>query len=291
QVENNVGILYPSGWMFYKPWVERIFRTPEETELVRITRNLQRVQKFCEEQGIKFYTLICPVKEDIYARFHTTGRTSGTEANTELVKYVNRVAPWIKMVYPRELMAEHAMTETLYYKTDTHQHEEGAYLLNAALVKELQKDIPTVPMPEKEKFVCKRSKQVGVGRVISNGYIYSVMGIKDTSILDIEYPYYKLPDTSVLKVEENDLGERLSMYQNARGKCILLGDSFTENQALWLQYSFGELHKWRCNNGHESNEMRFERWADRIQQEKPDVLVICVSASDSFWHLNNLYKD
>lgn len=291
RVENNVGILYPTGWMFYKPWTGKIFRTPEETELARITRNLQRVQKFCEEQGIKFYTLICPVKEDIYARFHTTGRTSGTEVNTELVKYVNRVAPQIKVVYPRELMAEHAMTETLYYKTDTHQNEEGAYLLNAALVKELQKDIPTVPMPEKEKFVCKRSKQVGVGQEISNGYIYWVMGIKDTSVLDVEWPYYKLHDTSILKVEENDLKERLSMYQNANGKCILLGDSFTENQALWLQYSFGELHKWRCNNGHESNEMRFERWADRIQQEKPDVLVICVSASDSFWHLNNLYKD
>ncbi|MBR1982168.1 MAG: hypothetical protein IKA23_05385 [Akkermansia sp.] len=292
RIENNVGILYPNGWMFYKPWTGKIFRTPAETELVRITRNLQRVQKFCDEQGIKFYTLICPVKEDIYARFHTTGRASGTEANTELVKYVNRVAPQIKIVYPRELMAKHAMTATLYYKTDTHQNEDGAYLLNAALVKELQKDIPSVPMPEKEKFVCKRSKQVGVGRELNNGYIYWVMGIKDTSVLDVEYPYYILPDTSVLKVDENDLRERHSVYQIARGgKCILLGDSFTENQALWLQYSFRELHKWRCNNGLENNEMRFERWTSRIREEKPDVLVFCVSASDCFWHLNNLYKD
>ena len=81
------------------------------------------------------------------------------------------------------------------------------------------------------------------------------------------------------------------MYQPGKGSAILLGDSFTENQVVWLQFAFKHLLKIRANNTLEGNEMRFERWAERIKQMRPDALIICVSASDSFFHLKNLYKD
>lgn len=291
RVENNVGIMYANGWMFYKPWSEQIFRQPSEYELARITQNLSKVQSFCDEQGINFYVLICPVKEDVYAHLHPTSRTSGSEVNTALVNYMKLNAPDIHVVYPRELVAKQALKNLLYYKTDTHQNEDGAYVINSALLAEIKQDMPALPLPEKDDFNVTKSRKVGVGREISNGYIYWVLGIKDEAILDEAWSYYTLKNDDRPVVSENEIRERKSLYRGAQGKAILLGDSFTENQALWLQYSFGEMHKWRCNNSLENNEMRFERWEERIRTEKPDALIICVSASDSFFHFNNLYKN
>lgn len=119
----------------------------------------------------------------------------------------------------------------------------------------------------------------------------SSLQVTDEALLNTKWNYYELRNTSLLQAREDKELERYSKYENGKGVGVLLGDSFTENQAIWLQYSFNELYKWRANNAKENNEMRIERWRDKLSSIKPDVLVICVSASDSFFHLKNLYKD
>lgn len=291
--ENKMAIQYPNGWMFCKPWVGRIFRKPSPEELDEITSKLVRLKSECDSWGTRLYLLICPIKEDMYSRFHLTGRTSPFEVNTILEEHLRTQAPQLAVIYPRSRMQEMCLDDDklLFYKTDTHQNMDGAYLINDALIKRIASDYPIPPPPPFDAFNIIQNRKVGVGRNFGNGFLMSSLQVTDETLLNTKWNYYELRNSSLLQAREDKERERYSKYENGKGVGVLLGDSFTENQAIWLQYSFNELYKWRANNAKENNEMRIERWRDKLSTIKPDVLVICVSASDSFFHLKNLYKD
>lgn len=291
--ENKMAIQYPNGWMFCKPWVGRIFRKPSPEELDEITSKLVRLKSECDSWGTRLYLLICPIKEDMYSRFHLTGRTSPFEVNTILEEHLRTQAPQLAVIYPRSRMQEMCLDDDklLFYKTDTHQNMDGAYLINDALIKRIASDYPITPPPPFDAFNIIQNRKVGVGSYFGNGFLMSSLQVTDETLLNTKWNYYELRNTSLLQAREDKELERYSKYENGKGVGVLLGDSFTENQAIWLQYSFNELYKWRANNAKENNEMRIERWRDKLSTIKPDVLVICVSASDSFFHLKNLYKD
>ena len=291
--ENKVAILYPDGWMFYKPWVERIFKKAKNEDLKKINNNLVRLQNFCIKNNIKLYIMICPIKEDVYHKYNRIARTSDDEINTELVTFLSEAMPALPVVYPRKEMSELCMNrDDLFFKTDTHQTIDGARFINKSLHEILKKDFPLLQeICLEEKFVTTTETKVRVGSYYGNGYIYHVLGLNDESLLDYTYNMYELKDSASLSFSENKFLERFSTYTYGHGTAVLLGDSFTENQAFWLQFLFKNLLKIRANNSYENNEMRFERWEKQITEMHPDALIICVSASDSFFHLKNLYKD
>lgn len=292
-VQNSVAIMYKNGWMFYKPWAEKIFSYPLKNDINKIKDNIIKVNNFCNKNNIKLYILICPIKEDIYYKKNIISRYSSIEQNSELIKFLHKSIPDIQIIYPREQLKKLAeINEDLYFKTDTHQTIDGAYYINKPLIDEIKHDFPLINIPDKEKiFFTKYDTKVRVGSYRGNGYIYQVLDLHNEQILDKPYTIYELKNPSDLSFTENNLLERTSTYTHGYGSAVLLGDSYTENQAFWLQFSFKHLLKIRANNMYENNEMRLNRWSDQIKKIHPDVLIICVSASDSFFHLKNLYRD
>ncbi len=292
-IQNKVAILYPDGWMFYKPWADRIYGIPAQSDLIKIKNNLTTLQSFCCENGIKLYVQICPIKEDIYFKYNRVARINKNERNTELVNFIRRETPSIQIIYSRKELADLSkINDNLYFKTDTHQTVEGAYHINKYLIEMIKKDFPWIELPNLEKdFLKKEEFKVRLNNQLGNGYIFWVLGLTDEKLLNTPYAYYELKNRESLSVTENHLLERVSTYSPAKGSAVLIGDSFTENQVVWLQFAFRNLIRFRANNSYENNEMCFERWSDRIKQISPDALIICVSASDSFTHLKNLYKD
>lgn len=116
-----------------------------EEQLTSLAENCIRQRDFLKAQGIEFVILIVPNKERIY--YEKMPQRYGPPAEQyrvlQIVNYLKANTD-LRVIYAYdELMsAKSALQENIYYKTDTHWNEIGAYVGSRALLHELGIEIP-----------------------------------------------------------------------------------------------------------------------------------------------------
>jgi hypothetical protein len=143
------------GWLFYRG-INRM-QTIEHYQNVKLFSQerlektaayLQSINDWCEKNNKKFYFFIAPDKHRIYGEqfpFYVKKVFPDEQDKTyQLIDYLRKHTT-VKVIYPDKILKEHKKEGRLYWKTDTHWNEMGAYWGYRALMEEISKDFDVKP--------------------------------------------------------------------------------------------------------------------------------------------------
>lgn len=108
-----------------------------DAELAAMASNLIATKEHLEQKGIEFYAMCVPNKEIIYEENmpDTIARVNEVSRGEQLAKYINEHTD-IVFVYPKDALLENKENAQLYYFTDTHANQKGAFVMMQAFFRE-----------------------------------------------------------------------------------------------------------------------------------------------------------
>ena len=144
------------GWFFDHvgiPTMENYHNIAEfpEFQMQETMQHLKFLNDYCEKHGKKFYLLFLPDKNRVYGEYFPAApqiRPNSESALALFVKYLQKNAPELKVVYPIEALLKHKKEYPLYFKTDTHWTEMGGFWGGQELLETIRKDFPDLPKTE-----------------------------------------------------------------------------------------------------------------------------------------------
>lgn len=112
--------------------------------------SLIEFNKFCEQNGIKLYILIVPTKNDVYfsKKSHIIQNKGQQDFQYMLDGYKNE----LKIVYPYDKLIQHKKDDYMYFKTDHHWTDNGAYIGYSELMKIIKKDFNSVKVQTPDDY-------------------------------------------------------------------------------------------------------------------------------------------
>lgn len=295
--ENGAAVMYADQWAFYEPFYNCPPPNPDTEK--RIAANLQLLQNFCDEQSIKLYVVVCPSKEVLYRERNRKAKTDPSVRFRSLAERLEKEHPNISVIHPiREMEAAKAANPTLplHYLLDTHVNEDGARIIYDALCKRMQQDFPDLPpAPASHKlrskwttyrYVFERSKGKAAG--YTGGDLNNILMLDKDEAKDTKYRHYETIGLTPTIKEGSETFSVISSNPEGKYSAYLLGDSSSQYLLFWAQLSFRNLCRYRVNNGH-NKKFSMNRWESELKEQKPDVLIICVSEGTFHDHFLNLY--
>ena len=146
-------IVGKSGWLFFAGDEAlasyRAVRPFTEAELMQWQRRMERRQAWLAERGIRFLVVIAPNKETIYPEFMpaSLNRVRDTTRLDQLVAHM-RARSSVAIVDPRAALRSAKTGGAVYFRTDTHWNDAGAWLLHREILAQLHSWYPEVePAP------------------------------------------------------------------------------------------------------------------------------------------------
>ena len=278
-----------TNWCFMINNYHLTLFTPLKQDNIRLAvKNLERFDRFCTEQNIKLYVLVVPSKEAIYNQYATPYNFDKETNFKKLEAYIKENTN-LRFIYPYTQLKDASNSEFVFFKTDHHWTEYGAWIGYQELVKEIKKDFPDYIPQSINNFNIEKQKMVrsDFTRIYTTGQtLYTFLNLDDKKIaekvLDTQYKYFEHKDQLNLKVDVNKkLMKKLYKYKNAQNNlnAYLLGNSACENFTQILPYDFKSLKRVRTNNKRVkfNDEMRISRFSQEIKEYKPDIVIICIT--------------
>ena len=297
--ENKQGFINKrNNWMSNTYWPSSGYYNNEELE--RIVYSINRLKQFCLKNNIKFYILIAPSKYDVYSAnlFPLVAKSNEYARTMQVKEYVkNKIN--VDILYPIDEFKNAANgKELLFYKTDHHWTDEGAYLAYKCLMQYIKKDFPSIYVNDESDFSYFYSPKVRVEpeRPFHNGFTANVLHLKDEKIFDTEYKYYKNKESEnvSLKIDSNyPANYKLKHFKHdvAAPNLTLWGDSMGENLLQSIVYSFKNterIYTWLPEISLAFKNLNIERFEKDILNNNTNVLVLCLSSAI---RLKFLYKE
>lgn len=129
----------PSAINMYKK--ENLF---SQDELKKAANLLSKYDEYCKKHNKKFYFYIAPSKSMVYSEFYNETirpkKENSISLAYQLISYLKENTD-VKVIYPREELIKNKDKGLLYWTTDTHWNEYGAYIGYKVLMDEINKDI------------------------------------------------------------------------------------------------------------------------------------------------------
>lgn len=255
---------------------------------------LYKFNDYCNQHGIKLYVLIVPNKADI----HTTkmNYVKDDYKHKDFLKYIEEVNKEnrIKVVYPYKAMIQAVnQGKQLYFKTEHHWTDDGAYIGYKLLMNEIVKDYPDIYTLTDDDFEYFTNKKVrgDFVREFFNGQDCHRIGISKLLCQEYhqyDYTYYKHKQFDALKTVTINTKHRLEKnYYYSGGadyRVIQLGTSMNENLTEFIPFTFKNVKRIR-NNGvqerKESEEFKIIKYyEDEILSYQPDMIIFCITYSN-----------
>lgn len=262
------------------------------------TLNLQKINNFCKSNNIKFYIVIVPRRADFikYNTFDIKKKYPQKYKDyiTDIIDNIKNKTD-INVIYPYEEMLKENKENLVYYKTDHHWTDSGAFITYQKLMNEIKKSYPDFQFLSKKDFNLSYNKKVShiLGGQFHSGTMLRNTGVSDViinKILDYKYLYFEHPDKKKLKIQKKAQILKNSqkygfhyMYSNGYDKkVIILGDSFVFAFVKFLPFTFKDLLVYI------NTSMSYSEFKDTIKEYKPDILIILIRSYDT-GIINNLY--
>ncbi len=262
-------------------------RKDKQEVLETYADNVNKLQKFCDDNKIKLYILIVPRQSEFFDYPLSEKRNYLPDGAEEVLEYL-RNNTGTKFIYPKDEMKEANKETPVYFKTDHHWTKKGAYVGYYELMKEIKKDFPNAPVLEEsflEKYYDNRVS-AHWNQELNNGQSFKHLCLPERyaeKILDTPYLYYKNPNVSKLKTdvklapipEIGNKGEQDHQFYYPDGldkKVMVIGNSFAANLVEFLPYSFKYTVRYYDNYRY----MKLETYEEVFREYKPDILIINV---------------
>ncbi len=117
-------------------------------ELTKFKNSIKNASSWCEKNGIKYLFIVCPNKHSVYPENYIVKRPEGISRSDQLISiFTEQNVPF---VFSRDYLIEKKSTEKypLYYETDTHWNNLGAYYTFELIQEELKKQFQNTEFPK-----------------------------------------------------------------------------------------------------------------------------------------------
>ncbi|MBN2048088.1 MAG: hypothetical protein JW750_09615 [Anaerolineaceae bacterium] len=139
-----------NGWLYYTG--ERNMEDYQnafpisDDELMKIYSNLEQINRSLTRQGKKLIVVIAPNRETIYPDYLPSGVNpvnNTPDRLDQVLAYMEKMHAQTTILDLREpLLAAKEAGHQVYFKTDTHWNQYGAFIAYQEICKEIQKDYP-----------------------------------------------------------------------------------------------------------------------------------------------------
>ena len=288
---NNHFIFKSNGYIINN--YKSTFKPLTKDELELYSYNLYRFNKFCEDNGSKLYIVIPPASNSYLKKEILIYNTYPQDRTLKLVDYAKKKYN-LDIIFPEKVLRDAEKNGLVYFKTDHHWTDYGAYAIYKFLITKMQKDFPLLtitPLSEFKKYKKAKVKYNYTRKFIA-GIEYSSVNINAPKFENTEYTYYDYKHLKNIKISGKD--EHWT-HTNKQGhyKLLIIGDSYMESMAYFLNTSFYQLEKYRNNMGIKKKPQRkypleMKPFENIIKKYKPDA-VILIRNSAEFDVFKNMY--
>jgi len=260
-------ILGKNGWLYYAKDGDinmaedyRGITLFTDEQLKKINNNLKEQKNWLEARGIPFVLLFAPNKETIYPEYLPANIKKVQEKTRleQLISYLKKNSD-IDIIDLRNDLVNGKTQGSLYYVTDSHWNELGAFYGQKAIMKEVNKYFPKVKSKELSDFNLVKETTEG-GDLAKMLNLQEQFTEKDTHLIP-KIPYkwhtvlaynYRLTQGMVTENDNKTL-PRLLMFR----------DSYTINLQPYLSDYFSTaVYQW--NHSFDTN---------LVLEAKPDIVV------------------
>lgn len=138
-IESTQVLAGKENYLFYKTTIDGFpiydymgINHFSDQELEQIKNNLTVMRDTFERMGISFYAVALPNKESVYEQFmpDTISRVNEETRADQVARYMwdNWDNCDVTFIYPKQELVETGREKQLYYKTDTHWNQMGAFI-------------------------------------------------------------------------------------------------------------------------------------------------------------------
>lgn len=234
-----------------------------QQELENIKKDVLSEDLYLKNKNIKFFVVIAPNKSTIYRDelpiyLKYSSSRHRIDQIIDLFKDTD-----VNIVDLRPVLLSAKKNRRIYCKTDTHWNQAGAFLGYKAIIKEIQKDYPTLKALSLNDFKIENEK-------LSCGDLTTMLGLKGILTETIPVLHYnKNPhSTKISNVKFDSLGSNIDVLkyenkpQNAPNVMVFRDSFFTSIVPM-----FAETFK---------NTIYIKSKPDNkvIEKEKPDIVIM-----------------
>lgn len=243
------------GWYFlgnhYNSLINDYFGNASftEDELQSIATKISEINTYLKSKNIKFYVVIPPNKSSVYSE-KLPYQLTKSATRLEVLKLHLKKELDFEIIDLKSDLISHKVDGQLYYKTNTHWNDYGAYLGYQSVIKNLNRDFEIYETP------------------ISN-YVFEEGFIKGdiTDMIkndNLETTLYLLKkDSSNISLIKNTYNHLHFKNPSQPLKLIMFRDSFANNWVTFFNDSFGEtmyLRNYKLNK-------------QFIEKEQPHIVI------------------
>ena len=267
----------------------RLFKTRKDEDIS--VNYLNSLYDFCNSNNIKLYVLLVPSKEMIYSdELQPFVSKQIIKENKKSIEYIINKSK-ADIVFPiNEIIEE--KDKFVFFKTEHHWTQTGAYIGFVELMKIIQKDYQTLKIVSLNNYDSCFDKKVNVDFKREWGVGQTLERIKlltnyANDILDVDYKYYKNQNENILqeKIFDDEKG-RGREYVYPLGydlKVLQTGTSMNEALDNFLPYQFKNVKYIRLNTGKmkpTEQQKILKYYKDDILGYKPNILIFCITTKN-----------
>ena len=283
------GCINKSNKFLYKYWYIKGSKTSNLGKSLKALRNFN---KFCLNNNIKLYVLVVPTKELIYNPSNSIKRT-----DNNFVKHIKKYND-TNIIYPADELIEASKKDYIYYKTEHHWTDYGAFTGYKELMKSISRDFNDVKILNENDFNYEYNHLVNAdfGEEFGRGQTCSYLGLPDIlcrKSLDVKYKYFIHKNEKSLNKIILDGKKKYYYPYGSNHRVILIGTSMGEALSKILPYSFKNTYRIRINTKDKKQTEIFKiikYHKKEILNYKPDILILCITYTN-FNKLKNLFKE
>lgn len=136
------------GWLFSRDEAGTYLGQDlfSDEELNRFRKEITRRSEYLDSMGCKYYFVVAPTKYSVYPEYLPMVYRIGNHlTSTDQVIEVASKIDNVEVIDLREVLLKHKEAGLLYFKSDNHWNELGAYFAYAEMAEQIRKDFPKMP--------------------------------------------------------------------------------------------------------------------------------------------------
>lgn len=272
---------YKNDWLLNNSQLQAHF---SEKQVNTAINGIKEYQKFCKEHNIKCYMEIAPRKLEFCKKEQFRIVPETELDNAQIVAERAADATGFNIIYPLEALKKASQKDFVYFKTDHHWTEYGAFIGYQELMKAIKKDFPDLTILTEDDYDIFYSNKVrsDIDREFKVGYTCEMLMLSgDECPLYTNYKYYRYKKENEIrsvrdKIRNHDF---YTYFAPNKQKVMIIGNSYVENISYFLAPSFERVFKRRYANQYVDN-LKLSRWKDEIINKKIDILIILFQSEE-----------
>ncbi|MCU0849258.1 MAG: hypothetical protein MUD12_15355 [Spirochaetes bacterium] len=260
----------------------RAIKPLREDDLASMKKTLEERQEYCRRNGIKYIFMVVPDKDTIYPEHLPDWMVKANETSylDQFKSYMDKKSTF-KFLDIRDDLVREKKNSLVYYQTDTHWNDLGAFVGYSSIMKNINESHPGIRAMKLSDFDQKKLTIKGGDLAIYAG-ISEQYSIESTSlqpkkprsarIVELDGFYLeKYPKKSEKKSDPvSQIGIFAMEVKNpSLPKAVVFRDSFSNSLIPFLAEHFRRsVYFWYVSKTDD-----FDFALDIIEHEKPDIVI------------------